>query len=189
MEESNANAVQTKINNAGNSVSQEVAVTTDEMTQYKDTIIVAAGTAKTANPRIYKSELIVLAMILGHKGADKENYEYNNYFGIKAKSYDDNSVSVMKTDMNGQNYKEIIRSFESADECFDYISKQLIKAGACSPKTFKQTVKALWNRGYLTEEWQISDFIRYSKIYGGLDEYSDLSDIPYDIEPASLLRG
>ena len=189
MTEENADAMRDRVNNAAGNASDEPAVTADEATQYKNTISAAADKATADNPQVYRSELIALALILGNKGADKENYEYNNYFGLTAKPYDDDAVSVKKESLDGQTYKEIIKGFDSIDTCFDYMSKRLVKAGACSPKTFRQTVKALWNKGYLSEEWQISDFIKYSKMYGGLKEYDDLSGIPYDTDPTSLLRG
>lgn len=189
MTEENADAMRDRVNNATDNISDEPAVTTDEVTQYKNTISAAADKATADNPQVYRSELIALALILGNKGVDKENYEYNNYFGLTAKPYDSDAVSVKKETLEGQTYKEIIKGFNSIDTCFDYMSKQLVKAGACSPKTFRQTVRALWNKGYLSEEWQINEFIKYSKMYGGLKEYEDLSEIPYDTDPASLLRG
>lgn len=174
------NADRTMINDKGEKATE------DQLLEYRNNVQTAAEKLTASDFRLYKSVLISLAYTLGGNGLRQTEYEQNNYFAISAKPADADAVSVMKTDIDGLKYKEIIRKFNSADECFNYMGQKLIRAKACRPNDFKSVATILWNKGYFASQTQLEQFYAYLKENGGYEDFPELESLPDDA--AEIIR-
>ena len=159
----------------------ESGVSEDEMKKNRYTILKAAKSISERYDSIYKSELIALAMIRGGYGNDLQAFKYNNYFHITAEPEDSNAVTVQYTTYEGEERTETLRKFSSADECFEYMTKNLIKAGLCKPLSYAGLLKQLYNKGYLKTKLDLQNFHQQVLQYDTTNEFPDMLDTDRDV--------
>lgn len=155
-------------------------ISKEEMKENRYTILKTAKTMSDKYKDIYKSELIALAMIRSGYGNDVPAFKYNNYFHITAKDNDPNAVAVQYRSYEGEERIETLRKFNSTDECFEYMTQKLLKAGLCRPLSYNTLLKKLYDMGYLKTKLDLQNFHQQVLQFDTTDEFPDMLDTDRD---------